>query len=110
MRIIEYGPERAREVTHYGCRGVSATGLVRSEQVALTVLHIKAGGEVGRHPAVVDQLFMVVSGRGRVCGGDNVWQPISAGQAAVWTAGEPHTTQADESITAVVLEVPDFAV
>ena len=109
MRIIEFGSQRGRAVIHYGSQGVSATGLIRSEQVALTVLHIEADGEVGRHPAVSDQLFMVVSGRGRVRGGDNVWHPISAGQAAVWTAGEPHTTQADEPITALVLEVADLA-
>lgn len=39
---------------------------------------VAAGGEIGRHPATRDQLFVVVAGKGSVCGGDGVWQPIEA--------------------------------
>ena len=40
-----------------------------------------------------------------MCGGDGLWQPIAAGQAALWVAGEEHTTRADEPLVAVVVEV-----
>jgi quercetin dioxygenase-like cupin family protein len=68
-------------------------------------MQVAAGGEIGRHPATVDQLFVVVSGRGSVCGGEGVWQSIEAGQAALWAAGEIHTTRADEPLVAIVVEV-----
>jgi len=70
------------------------------------VLRVAAGGEIGRHPASVDQLFLVIAGRGSVCGGDGVWHPIEAGQAALWAAGEEHTTRADEPLVAIVVETP----
>ena len=94
-----------REIDNYGSRGLRALGLVRAEAVAVTMLRVAAGGEIGRHPAVGDQLFVVASGRGSVCGGDGEWHPIAAGQAAYWRDGEEHTTRADEDLTAVVVEM-----
>lgn len=108
VRIIDFGPDTGRQITHHDSRGVRASGLIRSEHVGVTVLHVEAGGEIGCHPAVVDQLFLVMSGRGKVQGGDETWQPIAAGQAAVWTAGEPHITRAEEPMTAAVVEMRDL--
>ncbi|GAB3402733.1 cupin domain-containing protein [Flindersiella endophytica] len=105
MRIIELAPDTARSITNHGSRGLRANNLIRGEHVAATVLHLAAGGEAGRHPAVGDQLFIVISGHGHVCGGDEIWQPIAAGQAAFWVAGELHTTRADEPLTAVAIEM-----
>jgi quercetin dioxygenase-like cupin family protein len=107
LRVIDIGPDRARAVDSLGSRGLRALGLVRDEAVAVTVLHVAAGGEIGRHPAPVEQLFVVASGRGAVSGGDGTWQPVAAGQAVVWEAGEEHTTRADEDLTAVVVELAD---
>ena len=104
MRIIDWGPETGREITSFGSTGLTATHLATGD-VRVTVLRVAAGGEIGRHPATVDQLFMVVSGRGTVCGSDGVGHQIAAGQAAVWTAGEEHTTRADEDLCAVVMEM-----
>ena len=73
------------------------------------MLRVAAGGEIGRHPATVDQLFIVVAGSGLVCGDDEVWHPIGTGEAALWTAGEEHTTRADADLTAVVIEMADLA-
>ena len=70
----------------------------------MDLLHTSAGGQIGRHPAVGDQFFLVVSGRGEVSGGDGVWQPITAGQAAVWSVCERHSTRAEEPLVAVVVE------
>jgi quercetin dioxygenase-like cupin family protein len=104
MRIIDFGPDAAREVPDHGSRGLRGLGAVRHDGFRVDVLHLSAGGQIGRHPAVGDQLFLVVSGRGEVCGEDGTWQPIAAGQAAVWSAGERHTTRADEPLVAVVVE------
>jgi quercetin dioxygenase-like cupin family protein len=108
VRIIEAGPEQGHEVTQHGSHGMLAQALVRADAVAVTVLRVAAGGEIGRHPTVVDQLFLVVAGRGTVCGGDEVWHDIAAGQAAVWTAGELHTTRATDDLVAVVVEMQNL--
>jgi quercetin dioxygenase-like cupin family protein len=106
MRIIDCGPQEAREVANFDSRGLRAVGLIRGDALAVTVLHLAAGGLIGRHSAVADQLFVVVTGSGQTCGGDGVWQPITAGQAALWSAGEAHSTRAEEPLTAVVIEAP----
>jgi quercetin dioxygenase-like cupin family protein len=108
VRIIEAGPDQGHAITHYGSHGMMAQGLVRADAVAVTVLRVAAGGEIGRHPTIVDQLFLVVAGRGEVCGGDEVWHDIAAGQAAVWAADELHTTRATEDLVAVVVEMPNL--
>jgi len=93
-----------REITAYGSRGLTAEALVRADSVALTVLRVAAGGEIGRHPTDVDQFLLVLSGRGSVRSGDGPWEPVEAGHLVVWPAGEEHTTRADENLTAYVLE------
>ena len=105
MRIITYPMEHGRDVTDFGSSGVSFCPLTRIGRGGVAVMRVAAGGEIGRHPATVDQLFVVVAGRGSVCGHDGAWEPIAAGQAAFWAAGEEHTTRADEQLVAVVVEV-----
>ena len=94
-----------RPVTAYGSVGLTAEALIRADAAAVTVLRVAAGGEIGRHPAPVDQVF-VVGGRGSVQGGDGPWEPVEAGQAVLWRAGEHHATKATEDLTAFVVEAP----
>ena len=92
----------------YGSVGLTAKKLVRGETVEVTVLHVAAGGEIGRHPAPVDQLFLVTAGRGSVQAGDGDWQDVGTGQAVLWRAGTDHATRAAEDLTAVVIEMPEL--
>ncbi|MEU4240372.1 cupin domain-containing protein [Actinoplanes sp. NPDC026619] len=108
MEIFSFEVSAGRAVDAYGSVGLTAQKLVRGEAVHVTVLHVAAGGRVGRHPAPVDQLFIVTAGRGAVQAGDGDWQPVGAGQAVVWRAGAEHATRADEDITAVVVEMEDM--
>lgn len=85
--------------------GVTARHLAADDTIAVTVLHVAAGGEIGQHPATADQLFMVTAGHGSVRDGDGDWVPVRAGQAVVWRAGADHTTRAVEDLTAVVVEM-----
>jgi quercetin dioxygenase-like cupin family protein len=110
MEIKDLRGPGGREIAAYGSRGLTAEALVRSESVALTVLRVVAGGEIGRHPTDVDQFLLVVFGRGSVQSGDGAWEPVEAGQLVIWRAGEVHTTRADENLTAYVLEAPDIGV
>jgi quercetin dioxygenase-like cupin family protein len=108
MRIIELGSDRGREVTQHSSLGLRAQALVRAPDVAVTVLRVAAGGEIGRHPATVDQLFIVVTGWGEVSGDDETWHSVRTGQAVLWTAGEHHTTRAGEDLVALVVEMAEL--
>jgi mannose-6-phosphate isomerase-like protein (cupin superfamily) len=56
------------------------------------------------HPASVAQLFVVVSGSGRVRleGGEEM--PVVAGSVVYWGAGEMHESRADDGLVALVVE------
>jgi quercetin dioxygenase-like cupin family protein len=70
----------------------------------VVVIEIGAGGIVGRHPAGAQQLFAVVRGSGWVAGDDGEREPITAGEAVLWGAGEEHESGSDQGLTALVVE------
>jgi quercetin dioxygenase-like cupin family protein len=108
VEILSFGAPTGSPVHAFGSVGVTAQALVRGETLAVSVLHVAAGGEVGRHPAPVDQLMMITAGRGAVQVAGGPWQDIGAGQAVMWRAGDDHATRAVEDITAVVVEMADM--
>jgi quercetin dioxygenase-like cupin family protein len=73
------------------------------------VIEIAPGGVVGRHPAVVTQLFVVVRGSGWVSGSNGEREPIEPGQAVLWDEGEEHESGSDTGMTALVLEGASIA-
>jgi quercetin dioxygenase-like cupin family protein len=77
--------------------------------VQAAVFRIAAGGVIARHPAVVAQILAVVEGAGEVSGADGVREPISAGEAVYWSAGEEHETRSATGLTAVIVEAPGLA-
>ena len=99
-----------RRVDLLGEREVTAPGSVSARvkrlapQAHAVVIEIGPGGVVGRHPAVVPQFFVVVSGSGWVSGADGKREPIEAGDAVLWEQGEEHESGSDEGMTALVLE------
>lgn len=104
MEIIDLNVWGGRAVAAYGSQGLTAEVLSRTDAVQVTVLRVTAGGVIGRHSAEVDQILLVISGRGSVRSGDGPWEPVEAGKAARWRAGEEHETRADEDLTAYVVE------
>jgi GrpB-like predicted nucleotidyltransferase (UPF0157 family) len=68
------------------------------------VLHLPAGGLIGRHPAAGRQLFAVVAGAGWVSGGDGRRREVGPGTAALWEPGEEHEAGSDGGLTAVCVE------
>jgi quercetin dioxygenase-like cupin family protein len=100
MRRVDLRGER--EVTAPG--SVSARVKRLAPQAHAVVIEIGPGGIVARHPAVVPQLFVVVSGTGWVSGADGECEAIGAGEAVLWEQGEEHESGSDEGMTALVLE------
>ena len=96
------GLQGEREVTAAG--SVSARVKRLAPQAHAVVIEIGPGGVVGRHPTVVPQLFVVVSGSGWVSGPDRGREAIGAGEAVLWDQGEEHESGSEEGMTALVLE------
>jgi quercetin dioxygenase-like cupin family protein len=91
-----------RPITQFGSVSASVRGVTREGHAV--VIEIGAGGNLGRHPATVAQLFVVVSGSGWVSGADGERVAVSVGEAALWEAGEEHESGTDEGMTALVVE------
>jgi quercetin dioxygenase-like cupin family protein len=89
---------------------VSARVRRLAAQAHAVVIEIAAGGVVARHPAVVPQLFVVVSGSGWVSGADGEREPIEAAGAVLWEQGEEHESGSDAGMTALVVEAESLDV
>ena len=74
------------------------------ERVAVHTTVLQPGASLPRHPAGREQVFYVVKGRGLVAGEDGVSVEIAAGCAAVWSAGEQHTSWAETEMTVLIIQ------
>lgn len=83
---------------------VTIAPLTPPGSVQAAIFRLSAGGRIVRHPATVPQILAVLEGEGRVSGGDGRAEPIAAGEAVFWSAGEKHETVSDGGLTALVLE------
>jgi mannose-6-phosphate isomerase-like protein (cupin superfamily) len=106
MRRVDLDGER--EVTAPG--SVSARVRRLAPQAHAVVIEIGSGGVVGRHPAVVPQLFVVVRGSGWVSGAGGEREAIRAGEAVLWDHGEEHESGSEEGMTALVVEAESLDV
>jgi quercetin dioxygenase-like cupin family protein len=88
---------------------VTVAPLSHGGPVQAAVFRIAAGGRIARHPATVPQILAVLDGSGAVSGADGISEPIAAGEAVYWSAGEIHETRTETGLTAIVLEAPGLA-
>ena len=72
--------------------------------VQAAIFRVEPNGRIARHPATVPQILAVLEGSGFVSGEDGAPQPISAGEAVFWSAGEVHETTTRTGLTALILE------
>lgn len=107
MRVFPVGELTAREVTSFGSSGFGVVPVAAAAHVV--VARLAPGGRIGRHPAVVDQCLVVLSGEAEVSGEDGVVHVLHPGAAALWTAGESHETFSKPGLSAVIIESAGFA-
>lgn len=105
---MSFEPEAGRALDAYGSRGLTLSPLTpplaQGASVQAACFRLAPEGRIGRHPASVPQLLVVVGGSGWVSGRDSEAHPIRAGEAVWWEAGEEHETWTDEGLTAIVIE------
>ncbi len=68
------------------------------------VFRVAPGGRIARHPATYPQILAVLDGSGEVSGAGGVAEPIKAGEAVFWPAGEEHETKTAVGLTALIVE------
>ena len=68
------------------------------------VFRVAPGGRIARHPASYPQILAVLEGSGEVSGQAGVDEPIEAGEAVFWQAGEDHETKTATGLTALIIE------
>jgi quercetin dioxygenase-like cupin family protein len=72
--------------------------------VQAAVFRVAPGGRIARHPAQYPQILAVLDGSGEVSGATGVDEPIEAGEAVFWQAGEVHETKTAVGLTALIIE------
>jgi quercetin dioxygenase-like cupin family protein len=78
-----------------------------SEQGATTkaaIFRFAPGGRLLRHPATWPHVVAVLEGSGEVSGEDAENEPIEAGEAVFWHAGEEHEITSAAGLTALIIE------
>jgi quercetin dioxygenase-like cupin family protein len=78
--------------------------IFRGAPFQAAVFRIAPGGRIVRHPAYVPQILAVLEGSGEVSGALDSPEPIAAGEAVFWDAGEEHETTTSAGLTALIVE------
>ena len=69
------------------------------------VFRFAPGGRIARHSAGShSQVLAVLEGSGEVSGASGVDEPIEAGEAVFWRAGEEHELKTTGGLTALIIE------
>jgi quercetin dioxygenase-like cupin family protein len=70
------------------------------------VFRFAPGGRIARHTPAGSgsQILAVLVGSGEVSGASGAKEPIAAGEAVFWQAGEEHELKSAEGLTALIIE------
>jgi quercetin dioxygenase-like cupin family protein len=103
MRLLRFDPEVCVRITHHASSFLHIFLSRASGDVRVSCMHFSPGDHVGRHEALLPQLFAVVAGGGWV-EGDAERSVVGPGVAALWVQGEWHAAGTESGMTAVVIE------
>ncbi|MDR7318254.1 cupin [Brevibacillus nitrificans] len=105
MKLFRFDQQVGRKIDRFDSAHATISRIMKTPgPVHIGCIHLDASGVVGYHPAVVPQLFLVVSGEGWVRGEEEERIPIAAGQAAFWITGEGHESGTEKGMVALVIE------
>ena len=92
------------ELLHHVTVAPLSPSISHGSPVQAAVFRVAPGGRVARHPAQYPQILAVLDGSGEVSGATGVEEPIEAGDAVFWRAGEAHETKTEVGLTALIIE------
>jgi GrpB-like predicted nucleotidyltransferase (UPF0157 family) len=104
MRIYRFDEEVSLPVSDAGSRHRLGSLVAPAALAGIDVVHLPAGGSIGRQRAAELQLLAVVSGSGWVSGGDAHRRDLRTGYAALWEAGEEQEAGSDAGLMAIRVE------
>ena len=108
MERFRFDPDVALTPREDLLDGVTVAPLSRSivhgSPFQAAVFRIAPGGRIARHPATHPQVLAVLEGSGEVSGAGGAAEPIEAGEAVFWPAGEEHETKTAAGLTALIIE------
>lgn len=97
------------QVTQFGSQSALHQRILRGNAAfQIDLITLGAGGGLGYHQAVGNQLFLVLDGQGWVRGADEQRFKIRKGMAVFWRQGEWHESGTDTGLVAVVIEGSGF--
>ncbi|MFC4811664.1 cupin domain-containing protein [Paenibacillus sp. GCM10023250] len=105
MKIYAFGKAMGKTITQFGSKGASISRIIKHDKPThIGCICLEPGGHVGRHEAAINQLFVVLNGKGWVTGKEGIPYEIEAGQAAYWEAGEERESGTEYGMTVIVIE------
>ena len=105
MKIFKRLNESRKEITSYSSNNSYYTSILKNlNPSSIGYIQIESNGNIGRHEAPSDQLFLVISGQGWVTGDEDIRHEIKQGEAAFWKSGELHESGSETGITVIVIE------
>lgn len=109
MKRFRFDAATSKPVTQFGSSNVHVTHLVKGlNDASVVCMQVSKGGMIGYHQTVENQLFLVVQGSGWVRGTDAQRWPITAGEAALWRAGEFHESGSEAGMLVIIVEGKDL--
>jgi quercetin dioxygenase-like cupin family protein len=109
MRIVTFDRGRAAPIERFESTGAASLRLGDGRGDAhVHCVHLDPGGEIGRHPAGFDQLFLVVSGTAWAAGEDGRRVALPAGQGAYIARGEQHAKGSETGAVAIMIQVSEL--
>ena len=98
MKVLRREDVPGRPLAEFG-----SVGDVQFVSDSVVRMELPPGGRIGMHPAVDEQLFILVAGEGDVRSGSEVAHVV-AGDAVRWSRGEEHETTTQTGLVAIVIE------
>lgn len=106
MKIIPRENGSERNVTEFESHGAHAAALASGNgETHVYRLRFDAGGEIGRHMAGFDQIFVVLEGEGWAEGEDGERRRIGPGDIVRFHRGETHAKGSESGMTALMIQV-----
>jgi quercetin dioxygenase-like cupin family protein len=110
MKIVKHSNLGWKPIDSHESEGMYLTPLlVIDQELSVVSIRLSPNGVLGMHPAVQDQLFIVVGGSGYVSTSASSPVQVSKGDLILWSSGEQHESRAGSGgLEAIVIEGPEL--